>query len=133
MPIVWTNFGYASAILEDDLQRILRLSIRHSPPIGSSSFDPFWAVMCSLQNEAGPGDTRVLATFVALVFSLCGSRMAWGNYTYAGVAAFRSLSATPLGPPPIHTMAHAPVAASATRGTSAREKLPVTSLMKPIT
>ena len=70
MPIVWTNFGYASAILEDDLQRILRLSIRHSPPTGSSSFDAFWAVMCSLQNEAGPGDTRVLATFVALVFSL---------------------------------------------------------------
>ena len=34
---------------------------------------------------------------------------------------------------PIHTIAHAPVAASATRGTSASEKLPVASLMKPIT
>jgi hypothetical protein len=38
---------------------------------------------------------------------------------YAGVAALPSRSATALCPPPIHTMAHAPVAASATKGTSA--------------
>ena len=55
------------------------------------------------------------------------------GHDYAGVAALPSRSATAFCPPPIHTMAHAPVAASATRGTSASEKLPVASLMKPIT
>jgi len=43
---------------------------------------------------------------------------------YAGVAALPSRSATALCPPPIQTMTHAFVAASATRGTSASEKLP---------